>query len=73
MGFVTTAAEIMAFLRSKGFTIETGRGKHGTKALRGGHKIPIPMHSRALNKATACKILSEAGYRPDDLMEWRRK
>ena len=72
MGFVTTAAELLAFLRSKGFTIETGRGRHGTKAVKGNHRIPIPTHGGTLRKGTAKKILAEAGYNPDDLMEWRR-
>jgi len=39
MGFVTTAAEIIAFLHSKGFTIETGRGRHGTKLVKGKQRI----------------------------------
>ena len=61
MGFVTTAAEIMAFLKSKGFTIETGRGRHGTKVVKGKHKIPIPRHGGALAKGTVDGILAEAG------------
>jgi predicted RNA binding protein YcfA (HicA-like mRNA interferase family) len=72
MGFVTTAAEILAFLRSKGFTIETGHGRHGTKAVRGKQKISIPMHSRDLATGTANGILAQAGYTINDLMEWRR-
>ena len=72
MGFTITAAELMAFLRSKGYTIQTGRGRHGTKAVRGNHRIPIPIHGGTLAKGTVDGILSEAGYSPNDVMEWRR-
>jgi len=72
MGFVTTAAEIIAFLKSKGYHVETGRGRHGTKIVKGNHRIPLPMHGGTLDKGTARKILSDAGYKPNDLMEWRR-
>jgi predicted RNA binding protein YcfA (HicA-like mRNA interferase family) len=71
MGFVTTATEIMAFLRSKGFTIETGRGKHGTKAVKGGQKIPIPAHSDDMPLGTAVSILGQAGYSKADFLKWR--
>ena len=73
MGFVTKASEILAFLRSKGFTIETGRGRHGTKAVKGGLRIPIPMHSRDLTKFVTGNILRMAGHSVDDLIEWRRQ
>ena len=73
MGFTVTVTELLAFLRSKGFTIQTGRGKHGTKAVKGNHKIPIPRHGGMLAKGTADGILAEAGYSPSDLMEWRRQ
>ena len=73
MGFVTTAAELLAFLRSKGFTIETGRGRHGTKAVKGEQKIPIPAHSGDLATATAGRILKQAGYTINDVLEWRRQ
>ena len=73
MGFVTTIAEIMAFLKSKGYHIETGRGRHGVKMVKGKYRIPIPVHGGTLGKGMARKILSDAGYKPDDLMEWRRR
>ena len=73
MGFTVTVAELLAFLRSKGYTIQTGRGRHGTKAVKGKHKIPIPRHGGTLAKGTADDILSEAGYSPEDVMEWRQK
>jgi len=73
MGFTITAAELMAFLRSKGYTIQTGRGRHGTKAVKGNHRISIPMHGGTLAKGTAREILAKAGYRPDDFMEWRQQ
>ena len=72
MGFVTTAAEIMAFLASKGFHKETGRGRHGVKMARGSMRISIPAHKNDLAHGTAKNILASAGYTPDDLMDWRR-
>ena len=72
MGFTITAAELMAFLRSKGYTIQTGRGRHGTKAVKGNHKIPIPAHPSDLSTATAGRILKQAGYTIGDVMDWRR-
>ena len=73
MGFTVTVAELLAFLRFKGYTIQTGGGRHGTKVVKGNHKIPIPTHGGVLGKGTARKILSEAGYRPDDYMDWRQR
>ena len=74
MGFTITVAELMAFLRSKGYTIRAGRGRHGTKAVKGNHKIPIPVHGGGeLGKGVARKILAKAGYSPEDLMEWREQ
>jgi hypothetical protein len=73
MGFTITVAELLAFLRTKGYTVQTGRGRHGTKAVNGNHKIPIPMHGGLLGKGTACKMLSDAGDGLDDFMEWRRQ
>ena len=72
MGFTITASELIAFLRSKGYTIQTGRGRHGTKAVKGNHRIPIPAHSRDIAVGTANGILAQAGYTINDLMEWRR-
>ena len=71
MGFVITTDEIMAFLASKGYTRETGRGRHGVKMVKGENRIPVPTHSRDLSKHTAGKILSQAGFTPDDVMDWR--
>ena len=73
MGFTITAVELSAFLRSKGYTIQTGRGRHGVKAVKGGLRIPIPMHGGTLGKGVADKILSRAGYTINDVMEWRRQ
>ena len=74
MGFTVTVAELLAFLRSKGYTVQTGRGRHGTKAVKGNHKIPIPAHGGTLGKGVAHKILSDAGgYTEDDVMKWRRQ
>ena len=72
MGFTITAAELIAFLRSKGYTIQTGRGRHGTKAVKGNHRIPIPIHGGTMADGTARKILVRAGYTVDDVMKWRR-
>ena len=69
---MTTAAEIMAFLKSKGYHVETGRGRHGTKAIKGKHKIPLPRHGGTLAKGTVDGILAEAGFSANDLIEWRR-
>ena len=73
MGFVTTAAEIIAFLRSKGFAIETGRGRHGTKAVMEEQRIPIPLHPGDLPPGTARRILNIAGYTISDFLKWRRQ
>lgn len=72
MGFVTTVSELLAFLKSKGYHVETGRGRHGTKAVKGEQKIPIPAHSGDLVTATAGRILKQAGYTINDVVEWRR-
>ena len=72
MGFTITATELLAFLRSKGYTIQTGRVRHGTKAVKGKQRIPVPMHSGVLSKGVAAAILNEAGYTAGDVMEWRR-
>ena len=53
MGFTVTVAELLSFLRSKGYTIQTGRGRHGTKAVMGNHRISIPRHGGTLAKGTA--------------------
>ena len=71
MGFTITAIEIMAFLASKGYHRETGRGRHGTKMVKGGVRIPIPTHMRDLPIGTADKILKMAGFTPQDVMKWR--
>ena len=74
MGFTVTVAELLAFLRSKGYTIQTGRGRHGTKAVKGNHRIPIPIiHGGTLGKGLAASILEEAGYTANDVMKWRRQ
>ena len=71
MGFTITAAELIAFLRSKGYTIQTGMGRHGTKAVKGNYRISIPRHGGTLAKGTAREILAIAGYTINDVMEWR--
>ena len=73
MGFVTTAAEIIAFLKSKGYHVETGRGRHGTKAVKGKQRIPLPTHPGDLSSITADEILEQARYSKKDLLEWRRR
>ena len=73
MGFVTTAAEIMAFLKSKGYHVEKGRGRHGVKMVKGSHRIAIPAHSRDMAIGTTNGILGQAGYIINDMMEWRRE
>ena len=37
------------------------------------NRISIPRHGGTLAKGTARGILAEAGYSPEDLMEWRRQ
>jgi predicted RNA binding protein YcfA (HicA-like mRNA interferase family) len=73
MGFVTTAAEIIAFLASRGYRKETGRGRHGVKMVNGSIRIPVITHKRDIATGTARGMLAQAGYSPDDLMEWRNK
>jgi predicted RNA binding protein YcfA (HicA-like mRNA interferase family) len=72
MGFTITAAELIAFLTAQGYHIETGRARHGTKAVKGKHKISIPMHRGEIKEGTARSILRQAGYTPNDVMNWRR-
>jgi predicted RNA binding protein YcfA (HicA-like mRNA interferase family) len=62
----------MAFLSSKGYHKETGRGRHGVKMVMEPIKIPIPAHPGNIPIGTVKKILSQAGYSIDDAMEWRR-
>jgi hypothetical protein len=45
MGFVSTVDEIMAFLKSKGYEEETGRGRHSVKMAKGRNKISILAHT----------------------------
>jgi len=73
VGFTITAAELIAFLRSKGYTIRTERARHGTKAVKGGHKIPIPIHRGTMADGTVRSILAQAGYTTNDVIEWRRQ
>jgi predicted RNA binding protein YcfA (HicA-like mRNA interferase family) len=72
MGFTITAAELMSFLASRGYHKETGRGKHGVKMVKGGVRIPIPVHSGDLSDFTAKNILRMAGHTVNDVMDWRR-
>ena len=71
MGFTVTVTELLAFLRSKGYTIQTGRGRHGTKAVKGSQKIPIPAHSGDIPPGTIVSILGQAGYNKAHFLEWR--
>jgi predicted RNA binding protein YcfA (HicA-like mRNA interferase family) len=73
MGFVITAAEIVAFLASKGYHKETGRGRHGMKMVNGSTRIPIPAHAGDMPIGTAKNILAQCGYMINDVMEWRRR
>ena len=73
MGFTITVTELLQFLRSKGYTIKTGRGRHGTKAVKGDFVIPIPRHGKDIGKGLASTILSAAGYTANDVMKWRRQ
>jgi predicted RNA binding protein YcfA (HicA-like mRNA interferase family) len=72
MGFVTTAAEIIAFLVSKGYRRETGHGRHGVKMVKDKIYIPIPEHPGDMPTGTAKNILAMAGYTINDLIDWRR-
>jgi hypothetical protein len=60
VGFVITAAEIIAFLISKGYHKETGRGR-------------LPAHGRDIRKGTADGILAHAGFTTIDVMDWRNE
>jgi predicted RNA binding protein YcfA (HicA-like mRNA interferase family) len=71
VGFTITAAEMMAFLASKGYHKETGRGKHGVKMAKDGNRIPIPAHPGDMRRKTVSNILSRAGFDENDVMEWR--
>jgi predicted RNA binding protein YcfA (HicA-like mRNA interferase family) len=73
VGFTITAAELMAFLKSKGFHVETKRGRHGVKAVKGAQRIPIPAHTGDLKKGTVDSILEKAGYTSNDVLIWRVK
>jgi predicted RNA binding protein YcfA (HicA-like mRNA interferase family) len=72
MGFTVTAAELIAFLASRGYHKETGRGKHGVKMVKGGVRIPIPAHPGDMPISTAGRILKQAGYTINDVINWRR-
>jgi predicted RNA binding protein YcfA (HicA-like mRNA interferase family) len=72
MGFTMTAVEIMAFLASKGYQKETGRGKHGVKMVMLAIRIPIPAHPGNVPIGTIKAILAQAGYSVNDVMDWRR-
>lgn len=71
MGFTMTAAEIIRFLKERGFIQKSG-GRHQVHLIRGKQKIPIPDHSGDLAAGTLRAILKKAGYTPDDVMEWRK-
>jgi predicted RNA binding protein YcfA (HicA-like mRNA interferase family) len=71
MGFTITAAELIAFLTAQGFHIETRRGRHGVKAVKGGQRIPIPTHSGDMRKGTVNNILNQAGFDENDVIRWR--
>jgi predicted RNA binding protein YcfA (HicA-like mRNA interferase family) len=71
MGFTITDAELIAFLASRGFHKETGRGRHGVKMVSGTTRIPITSHRGDMDKGTANKILTQAGCTPDDVLKWR--
>lgn len=73
MGFTITAAELLQFLKSKGYTIKTGRGRHGTKAVKDEFVIPIPRHGKDIGKGLASAILNSVGYTANDVMKWRRR
>jgi predicted RNA binding protein YcfA (HicA-like mRNA interferase family) len=72
MGFTITAAELIAFLASKGFHRETERARHGVKMVKGSLRLPIPAHAGDMPIGTAKNILAQAGYSINDVIEWRR-
>jgi predicted RNA binding protein YcfA (HicA-like mRNA interferase family) len=71
MGFTMTTVEIIAFLTSKGYRKEVGRGRHSVKMIMGTVRIPIPVHSGDVPVGTIKKILAQAGYSISDVMGWR--
>jgi predicted RNA binding protein YcfA (HicA-like mRNA interferase family) len=73
MGFTITAAELIAFLTAQGFHIETGRGRHGVKMVKGSLRLPIPAHMGDMKPGTVKDILRKAGYTGNDIMKWREE
>jgi predicted RNA binding protein YcfA (HicA-like mRNA interferase family) len=71
MGFTITAAELIAFLASKGFHKETERAGHGVKMVKGSLRLPVPAHVGDMKSGTVKDILRKAGYTGNDVMEWR--
>ena len=70
MGFVTTAAELKKFLESKGFYVVSQHGSH-VKMTNGTRTTIVPMHTGDMKQKTARGILTQAGFRTSDIMNWR--
>ncbi|MDR1515430.1 MAG: type II toxin-antitoxin system HicA family toxin [Synergistaceae bacterium] len=73
MGFTITAAELIAFLASKGFHRETERARHGVKMVKSSLRLPIPAHTGDMKPGTVKDILRKAGYTGSDVMKWRNE
>jgi predicted RNA binding protein YcfA (HicA-like mRNA interferase family) len=70
LGFTMTVDEIIRFLQSKGFMKQVG-GRHQIHMVKGKQKIPVPSHTGTTAKGTVKNNLKAAGYKSEDVMEWR--
>lgn len=68
------AAELIKFLKSKGYVEDRQRGSHLTfwnPALR--QSVTVPVHTgHDLGRGLALQILKQAGFTGDDFLDWRR-
>lgn len=68
-----TAAELVRFLKAKGFEEDRQRGSHLTlwhEERRVG--VTVPVHSGTdLGRGITQRILKDAGFTPQDFINWR--
>ena len=70
MGFTITAVGLKKFLEAKGFYVVSQKGSH-LKMTNGIRTTVIPMHSGDMKQKTARGILTQAGFKISDVMDWR--
>jgi len=70
MGFTITATELKKFLEAKGFYVVSQKGSH-LKMTNGTRTTVVPMHPGDMKQKTARGILSQAGLKTSDVIDWR--